>query len=59
MDLPLEKFWITNNTIITALINTTETLLKLVAQKTIPVGRFVSHTFNLTGIERQTIAFRG
>ncbi|MBW4096033.1 MAG: hypothetical protein HIU81_12065 [Acidobacteria bacterium] len=35
MDLPLEKFWITNNTIFTALMNThtTETLLKVVAQK--------------------------
>jgi alcohol dehydrogenase len=54
VDLPLDKLWISIITITTGLMNTntTGTLLKLVAQKKLPVDQFVSHTFDLHDIEK-------
>ncbi|RJT75962.1 alcohol dehydrogenase [Arthrobacter cheniae] len=54
VNLPLDKLWISNITITTGLVNTntTGTLLKLVAQGTLPVDQFVSHSFNLQDIEK-------
>lgn len=54
VDLPLDRLWISNITITTGLLNTntTGTLLKLVAQKKLPVDQFVSHAFDLNDIEK-------
>lgn len=54
VDLPLDRLWISNITITTGLVNTntTGTLLKLVAQKKLPVDQFVSHSFKLDEIEQ-------
>jgi alcohol dehydrogenase len=53
VELPLDRLWISNVTITTGLVNTntTGTLLKLVAQKKLPVDQFVSHAFDLNDIE--------
>jgi alcohol dehydrogenase len=54
VNLPLDRLWISNITVTTGLVNTnsTGTLLKLVAQKKLPVGHFISHTFDLNDIEK-------
>jgi alcohol dehydrogenase len=54
VDLPRDKFWISDITITTGPVNTntTGTLLKLVAQKMLPVDQFVSHAFELHDIEK-------
>jgi len=51
--LPLDTLWISNITIAMGLVNTdtTATLLKMVAEHTLPADLFVSHTFDLDGIE--------
>ena len=52
--LPLDTLWISNITIAMGLVNTdtTATLLKMVAEKTLPADLFVSHTFDLGDIEK-------
>jgi alcohol dehydrogenase len=54
VDLPLDRLWISNITITTGLVNTntTGTLLKLIAQKKLPVDQFIGHTFDLSDIEK-------
>ncbi len=49
---PIQDLWIANLTVTTGLVNTntTEMLLKLVAQGKLPVDRFVSHSFSLDDI---------
>src|SRR6478736_4510941 len=51
--LPLDTLWISNITIAMGLVNTdtTATLLKMVAEHTLPADLFVSHTFDLDDIE--------
>jgi len=53
MSLPLDTLWISNITIAMGLVNTdtTATLLKMVAEHTLPADLFVSHTFDLDDIE--------
>ena len=50
--LPLDTLWISNITISMGLVNTdtTATLLKMVAEHTLPADLFVSHTFDLDDI---------
>jgi len=52
--LPLDSLWISNITIAMGLVNTdtTATLLKMVAEHTLPADLFVSHTFDLGDIEK-------
>ncbi|HEY5854401.1 MAG TPA: zinc-dependent alcohol dehydrogenase family protein [Aldersonia sp.] len=52
--LALDTLWISNINISMGLVNTdtTATLLKMVAEKTLPADLFVSHTFDLGDIEK-------
>ena len=52
VDFPLQDLWISNINISMGLVNTDtlDILLKLVAQKKIVAGNFVSHTFELGDI---------
>jgi alcohol dehydrogenase len=52
VEFPIQDLWIANLTVTTGLVNTntTETLLKMVAQHKLPVQKFVSHTFALDDI---------
>lgn len=54
VDLPLQDLWISNISITTGLVNTntTDTLLKLVAQGKLPAEEFISHRFDLVDIEK-------
>lgn len=53
VDLPLDRLWIANIAITMGLVNTdtTDTLLKLVAQKKLDATKFVTHTFALSDME--------
>jgi len=52
VEFPIQDLWIANITVTTGLVNTntTDTLLKMVAQHKLPVEKFVSHTFALNDI---------
>ncbi|HEY7222045.1 MAG TPA: zinc-dependent alcohol dehydrogenase family protein [Micromonosporaceae bacterium] len=52
VEFPIQDLWIANLTITTGLVNTntTDMLLKMVAQHRLPVHKFVSHTFALNDI---------
>lgn len=54
VDLPLQDLWISNIAITTGLVNTntTDTLLKLVAQGKLPAEEFISHRFDLQDMEK-------
>jgi alcohol dehydrogenase len=52
VQFPIQDLWIANLVVTMGLVNTntTETLLKMVAQQKLPVGKFISHTFELGDI---------
>lgn len=52
VEIPMDRLWIQNINISMGLVNTdtTETLLKMVAQHKLPAEKFVSHTFALEDI---------
>lgn len=53
VDFPLDKLWIENLTITTGLVNTdtARMLIKMLAQRKLDVGGFISHHFDLDDIE--------